>query len=172
VEPAQCAEFESRTFRERCLEAIVETIRLDVAGLFDWIVTIMKLKILAVLAGVTLVTGGCVTTVSDTKAPAVTFGKDRVPGRYERSLDQVYRAAFAVVGNNGVIVREYIPHDTNDNARSLQGRVDQCNVWIRVSSEEDPKVTSVIVEARTKWGTSNIELAHELEKEIALQLSQ
>jgi hypothetical protein len=148
-----------------------ETIRLDGDGLFDWIV-IMKLKFFVVLAGMALVTGGCVTTVSDTKTPAITFGKDRVPGRYERSVEQVYQAAFKVMTADGVVVREYIPHETANNTRSLQGKVGQCNVWISVASEDDPKVTAILVEARTKWGASNIELAHELEKEIALQLSQ
>ena len=143
---------------------------LDAGGLFDWIVTIMKKIIFAALAGMAIVTGGCVKTVSDTHTPAISFGKDRVPGRYERSIDQVYQAAFKVISNNGVVVTEYIPHDTTNNARSLQGKVNQCNVWVRVASEDDPKITSVVVEARTKWGNSNIELAHELEKEIALQL--
>ncbi len=130
----------------------------------------MKKIIFAALVGTAIITGGCVKTVSDTHAPAMWFGKDRVPGRYERSIDQVYRAAFTVVGNNGVIVQEYIPHDTSNNVRSLQGKVNDCDVWVRVASEDDPKITSIIVEARTKWGNSNIELAHELEKEIALQL--
>jgi hypothetical protein len=117
-----------------------------------------------------ILTGGCVKTVSDTHAPAIWFGKDRVPGRYERSIDQVYKAAFTVISNNGVVVTEYIPHDTSNGVRSLQGKVNQCDVWVRVSSEDDPKITSIVVQARTKWGNSNIELAHELEKEIALQL--
>jgi hypothetical protein len=30
----------------------------------------------------------------------------------------------------------------------------------------------VTVQARTKWGAGNIDLAHELEKEIALQLAR
>ena len=130
----------------------------------------MKKIIFAAVAGMALLTGGCVKTVSDTHAPAIWFGKDRVPGRYERSIDQVYKAAFTVVSNNGVVVTEYIPHDTNNGVRSLLGKVDQCDVWVRVSAEDDPKITSIVVEARTKWGNSNIELAHELEKEIALQL--
>ena len=145
---------------------------LDAGGLFDWIVTIMKMKIFAALVGTVMITGGCVKTVSDTHTAAISFAKDRVEGRYERSIDQVYRAAFTVMNNNGVIVTEYVPHDTSNNVRSLQGKVNQCNVWMRVSSEEDPKITSIVVEARTKWGNSDIELAHELEKEIALQLSQ
>lgn len=143
---------------------------LDEGGLFDWIVSTMKLKIFVALAGIALVTGGCVKTESGTHTPAMWFGKDRVPGRYPRSVDEVYRAAFTVVGKNGVVIQEYIPHDTTTNVRSLYGKVGECKVWISVAAEEDPKITSVVVEARTKWGNSNIELAHELEKEIALQL--
>ncbi|MFZ0826280.1 MAG: hypothetical protein WAO02_02550 [Verrucomicrobiia bacterium] len=134
----------------------------------------MKKIIFTVLVGMAIITGGCVKTVSDTHAPAVWFGKDRVEGRYERSIDQVYRAAFTVIGNNGVVVTEYIPHDTSEGVRSLQGKVNDCNVWVRVSAEDDPKATTtlIVVQARTKWGNSNIELAHELEKDIALQLSR
>ena len=130
----------------------------------------MKKIFFAVLVGMAFLTGGCVKTVSDTHAPAVWFGKDRVPARYERSIDQVYQAAFKVVSNNGVVVTEYIPHDTSNGVRSLLGKVDQCDVWVRVSSEDDPKITSVVVEARTKWGSSNIELASQLQTQIALQL--
>ena len=131
----------------------------------------MKTKIFALLAGMALITGGCVKTVSDTHQPSIwPVGKDKVQARYERTLDQVYRAAFTVVSNNGVVVQEYIPHDTSNNARSLQGKVDQCNVWISVAAEDDPKITSVVVQVLTKWGTSNIELASQLQTQIALQL--
>ena len=132
----------------------------------------MKTKIFAVLVGIAIVTAGCVKTVSDTPTPTmVPFGKDSVEGRYPRSLDQVYQAAVTVVNNNGAVVTEFIPHDTTNSVRSLQGKVDQCNVWMRVEAVE-PRITSVIVETRTKWGNKDIDLAHELEKEIALQLAR
>jgi hypothetical protein len=131
----------------------------------------MKAKVFMAGVGLALVTSGCVSTVSDTHTPAISFAKDRVEGRYQRSIDQVYQAAFTVITHDGVVVTEYIPHDTSGNVRSLQGKVDQCNVWVRVASaEDDAKITSIVVQARTKWGNSNIDLAHELEKEIALQL--
>jgi hypothetical protein len=76
-----------------------------------------------------------------------------------------------VVNNNGAVVTEFIPHYTTNSVRSLQGKVDQCNVWMRVEAVE-PRITSVIVETRTKWGNKDIDLAHELEKEIALQLAR
>jgi hypothetical protein len=35
----------------------------------------------------------------------------------------------------------------------------------------DTKTTQVDVEARSKWGMSDIDLIHELEKEIAIRLA-
>ena len=129
----------------------------------------MKTKIFAALVGITVVTAGCVKTVSDTHTATVSFGKDSVEGRYERTMDQVYQASVRVVQNNGAVVTEYIPHDTTNVVRSFKGKVDQCDVWVRVEAV-DPRITSVIVETRTKWHNKNLDLAHELEKEIALQL--
>jgi hypothetical protein len=131
----------------------------------------MKMKIFAALAGAVIVTTGCVSTVSDTHSPALTWSKDKVEGRYERSVDQVYQASVAVIQNNGVLLTEFIPHDNTNTVRSLQGKVNEKNVWIRVESV-DPKVTEVTVQARSSWGVSDVDLAHEMEKEIALQLAR
>jgi hypothetical protein len=131
----------------------------------------MKTKFFAAFAGIAIVTAGCISTVSGTKTAAVPFTKDTVQGRYERSVDQVYSAAVTVVQNNGVLITEFIPHDTTNTVRALRAKVNQNNVWISVASV-DPKITSVAVQARTKMGGSDIDLAHELEKEIALQLAR
>ena len=132
----------------------------------------MKTKYFAALVGITLFTAGCVSTVTDTHtATMVPFGRDSVKGRYQRPVDQVYQASVQVIQNNGVVITEFIPHDTTNTVRSLQGKANQCDVWLRVEAV-DPQVTQVTVEARTKWGNSNIDLAHELEKEIALQLAR
>ncbi len=132
----------------------------------------MKKTFFAVLAGVAVVVAtGCVHTVSDTSTFAVSYGKDSVAGRYQRDLDTVYKASVAVIQNDGVLLTEYIPHDNTNAVRSLTGRVNDCKVWIRVE-QVDPKISQVDVEARTKWGRVNIDLVHELEKEIALQLAR
>ncbi len=144
---------------------------LDAGGIFDWIVAHMKTKSFAALVGIALVTAGCVSTVTDTHTAAVSFARDRVEGRYQRPLDQVYQASVQVIQNNGTVITEFIPHDTTNTVRSLQGKANQCDVWLRVEAV-DPQITQVTVEARTKWGGSNIDLAHELEKEIALQLAR
>ena len=131
----------------------------------------MKKTLFAALAAVALVTVGCVGTVSDTHTFATTWGKDSVAGRYQRTLDQVYQASVAVIQNNGVMINEYIPHDNTNAVRSLLARVNDRKVWVRVEAV-DPKTTQVDVQARTKWGTRDLDLVHEIEKEIALQLAR
>ena len=119
--------------------------------------------------GIGLIATGCVRTVSGTKTAAWPLVKDRMEGKYERSVNEVYEAAKAVITSNGVLSTEYIPHDTTNTVRALDGKVKQRTVWIRVESV-DPNITAVTVQARTKGGGSDIELVHELEKEIALKL--
>lgn len=130
----------------------------------------MKKLLFSALAAA-LVATGCVQTVSGTHTFATVPGKDTMGGRYQRSIDQVYSAALTVIQQNGVLLTEYIPHDTTNAVRSLEGRVNEQDVWIRVQAI-DPQVTAVDVEARTKWGGRDLDLAHELEKEIALQLAR
>jgi hypothetical protein len=131
----------------------------------------MKKTIFALLAGATLIGTGCVKTVSDTHSFASTWSKDTVVGRYNRSVDQVYAASVAVIQANGVLVKEYIPHDTTNAIRALEGKVNQRNVWVRVEGI-DAKTTQVDVQSRGSWGVSDLDLTHELEKEIALQLAR
>lgn len=133
-------------------------------------ITLMKKKIFIILAGAALVVTGCVQTVSDTNAFAITPGRDSVSGRYQRSVDQVYQASKTVVSRDGVIVKEYVPHEYTNTVLQLQGRVNDRNVWVRVE-QVDPRVSQVDVEARTKYGTADVDLVHELEKEIALELA-
>jgi len=143
---------------------------LDADDFFDWIVPNMKTKIFAAVVGMAIITAGCVKTVSDTHTATVSFGKDNVEQRFQRSLDQVYQAAIRVVQNDGTVVTEYIPHDTTNAVRSFLGQVDQCKVWVRVEAV-DSNITSVIVQTRTNtWHNKNIDLAAQLSTEIALQL--
>jgi hypothetical protein len=133
----------------------------------------MKFKFFAVLAGAAIAVTGCVKTVSDTSSFALSPAKDSVTGRYNRTSDQVYQASLQVVANNGVLVREYITPGTNiaNVVRSLEAKVNQRNVWIRVQAV-DARTSQVDVQARSTWGGTDVDLAHELEKEIALQLAR
>jgi hypothetical protein len=137
------------------------------------LIVAMKKTILlcAVLAGAASIITGCVNTVTDNTAFATTaWSRDEVAGRYNRTVDQVYQASLAVIQKNGVLLTEFIPHDNTNNVRSLSGRVNDSHVWMRVTAV-DARTSQIDVQARTKWGLADVDLVHELEKEVALELA-
>jgi hypothetical protein len=129
----------------------------------------MKTQYVAALAGAALLGAGCVGTVDGRHRAGVPFVKDKIEGRYERSPDQVFAAAREVVRYNGTVIRESTVLGGTNTVRVLEGKVNQRSVWVRVEPV-DAKVTSVLVQVRTKGGGKDINLTHELEKQIALQL--
>lgn len=114
---------------------------------------------------------GCIDTVSGGKTAAVPFVKDKFSGHYERSLDQVFQAAKDVVKEMGTLATESTIYSQSYGVKALQGKINQCNVWIRVEAE-DSKITGVAVQTRTKSGGSDTDLAHEIEKQIAVKLAR
>jgi hypothetical protein len=131
----------------------------------------MKMKILAgMVCGTLLLAGaGCVSTVSGTKTAGVPFIKDSVEGNYARTVDQVVEAAKAVIQFNGTLVNETTQYVQTNSVRTVEGRVSERRVWVRVS-EREANVTQVLVQTRNSAGGSDLGLAHELEKQIALKL--
>jgi hypothetical protein len=106
---------------------------------------------------------GCYSTVDGRVKAGVPFSKDKIEGRYERPVDQVFAAAKEVMKFNGALEGE------NTIGKTLWGKVDTRTVWIKVE-EVDPKVSRVIVQARKKGGGRDIDLASEIDKQIALRL--
>jgi len=129
----------------------------------------MKLKLWAVILLPAILLAGCVKTVSDRKTGGIPLVKDRIEGRYERSVQQVYNAALYVIKFNGTLQNEIILHKDDAEVRALEGRVNKKRIYIRVEPV-DATVTSVVVQARTSGGGTDMTLAYELEKQIALQL--
>lgn len=131
----------------------------------------MKVKFLLPLVVTLIVAAGCAKTVSGRHTAAVPFTKDRVEGRYERPAVQVYMAAKDVVIANGLLLNEVTQHSaTNGVVLALEGRVQEKKVFIAVS-EIDPKVSSVIVQVRSSAGVRDLDIAHELEKQIGIRLA-
>lgn len=130
----------------------------------------MKLKLWAVILLPVIFAAGCVGTVSNRKTAAVPFVKDKAEGRYERTVEQVYNAAVYVINQNGMLQNEVKLHQDDAVALALEGRVNQRRIWIRVEPV-DAVITSVVVQARTSAGGTDMDLAHELEKQIALRLT-
>lgn len=117
----------------------------------------------ALLTALLAVTPGCYRTLDDRPRAGIPFRKDRIGGQYERNLDQVQAAARKVLSYNGQLASDDIIN------RVLVGKVDTRTVYVKLS-ELEPNLTGVTVQARTKGGGVDIDLAAEIEKQIALQL--
>ena len=131
----------------------------------------MKMKIFAAFGGIAIaiITAGCVSTVSDTQTTGI-YTPDKSVARYQRQFDDVYNAAVQVVSHDGILLAEHISHDTTNEVRSLDGKINGEKVYIQVESI-DPQITQVTVQARTSM-VGDTQEAHELDKEIALQLAR
>jgi hypothetical protein len=105
----------------------------------------------------------------------VPFIKDKVESRYELPVDRVFEAAKAVIQEDGMVQNEGLLYNQTNAvgnvAKTLQGRVNDHSVWVAVA-QEDPKVTDVTVQTRTQAGASDMDLAHEIDKQILLRLSR
>lgn len=130
----------------------------------------MKIKFVLTLAATLIIVTGCVTKQSGGSTLGVPLVRDSEEGRYELPVAEVYEAAKAVVRANGVLLRETTLHSaTNSVVLGVEGLVQERKVFISVS-QVDTKVTSIIVQVRTKMGGRDLDLAHDLEKQVALKL--
>ena len=130
----------------------------------------MKTKIFMGLLGALVIASGCVSTVDQRTTAGVPFLKDRIEARYQRTVDQVFQAARDVVKDMGTLVTESTLYNQTNTVRTVEGKVNQRNVWVRIESV-DPSVTAVIVQARTQAGGTDIVLAAEIDKNVALKLA-
>jgi hypothetical protein len=131
----------------------------------------MKISFFAILLGALLAGSGCVSTVDEHSTAGVPFVKDKVGGQYERTVDQIAAAARQVITSNGVLVNETTLYKHTNPVKTVEGKINQRSVWVRIESI-DPKVSAVTVQTRTAGGGSDLDLAHEVEKQIALKLVQ
>jgi hypothetical protein len=127
----------------------------------------MKKKIFGLLlAGLSSVWfSGCISTVDGHKHAGVPFKKDTISGRYERTVPQLFEAAKAVILANGTLQAD------NRVNNSLVGKVDTRTVYIKID-EDEPTISRVTVQVRKASGGADIDLASELEKQIALRLAR
>jgi hypothetical protein len=127
-------------------------------------------KIQIALLGVLVLVAGCVKTVNDQHAFALSPGKDKFENRYERTVDQVYAASVEVVKLNGAITRESVINPGPNPVKTIEAKVTGQEVWVRVEAV-DTKVTSVIVQVRTKAGGTDLQLTQQLANQIGIKLA-
>jgi hypothetical protein len=130
----------------------------------------MNTKMLLVLFGGLVLVCGCVKTVNDRHAFALSPGKDKFESRYKRPVDVVYAAALDVVNRNGTVSRESVINPGTNAVKTIEAKVDGRNVWVRVQAV-DSEVTSVQVQARTSGGGTDLTLVQELQIKIGIKLA-
>jgi hypothetical protein len=121
----------------------------------------MKKNVLALVFGFGFAAAlaGCVSTVDGRSQAGFPMTKDTIESRYERPVDQVFSSAKDILRLNGTLVSE------NTINHSLVAKVDTKTVWVAVD-EVEPKVSRVRVQARTKGGSGDVDLASEIDKQI------
>lgn len=126
----------------------------------------MKLKwIFPLVLGVTVIAlSGCVETLDGRKKAGMPWVKDQIEGRYERSPAELWSASKDVLKHQGTLISE----DTLKNV--LEASVDERTVWVKVE-EFDTRVSRVLVQARTKGGAADLEMAAYIDKQIAVRLA-
>ena len=111
-----------------------------------------------------LVLSGCVETLDGRHQAGMPLVKDRVEGRYETTPAQLWVAAKDVLKHQGTLLGE----DTLKNV--LEASVDERTIWVKVE-EFDTRTTRVLVQARTKGGSPDLEMAAFIDKQIAVRLA-
>lgn len=111
----------------------------------------------------TLLTG-CFSTQDNRTKVGLPLAKDKIESRYERPVETIFAAAKEVLRFNGTLYGE------NTISHVLEAKVDTRTVWVSVD-EVEPKVSRVIVQARKKSRLPDVDLAAEIDKQIALKLA-
>lgn len=124
----------------------------------------MKLRVftMAALAALMMVGSGCYSSL-DGRMKAGFPVKDTIVARYERPVEQIFQAAKQVLQYNGTLTSE------NTITKTLEAKIDTRTVWVKVDLVE-PSISRVQVQARLKGGGADLDLASEIDKQIALQL--
>ena len=133
----------------------------------------MRLKLLAcgVAAAAAVVATGCVSTASGGKAAGVPFINDQFQSLYKMPPGVVFQAAKDVLKSDGVVTNEGTNYDGTNEVQFVQARVNECRVWVSVSVAS-PGTTQAVVQVRRGSGGTDLVLANQIDKEIAVRMSR
>ena len=119
---------------------------------------------LLAISTLALVAGGCVSTLDGRHEAGNPLVKDKIVRVYERPVLECWAATKDVLQANGTVF-------SDDRMQStISARVDTRTVRVKVE-ELDKKLTRMTVQVRTRFGNSDIDLAGEMDKQIALRLA-
>lgn len=121
-----------------------------------------RLFLLCLASSIAAVSVGCISTPQG-KQFGLPSTRDTVTSRYERPMDQVLNSAREVLSRTGTLTGD----DVVNNA--VSAKINNRSVWVTVS-EVEPLVTEVKVRVRSSRGASDLVMAAEIDKQIALGL--
>lgn len=123
------------------------------------------------ILGLTLVCGltGCVHTVTENQPGQLPAYRDRVEMRYQKPLDVVFESAKRALNSYGNITSEGKVFATTNAVRIVEGQVNGRSVYMRLE-QIDPLVTSAIVQVRTKMGGTDLRVASDIVRRIAVEM--
>jgi hypothetical protein len=108
---------------------------------------------------------GCVNTIDGNTRWGVPAVRDKIESRYERPVPQIYEASKVVLMRLGKL------NVADEIGKVLEAKVDAKTVYVKVEADpSEPNITMVTVQARGKTGGGDLDLASEVDKQIALQL--
>lgn len=138
---------------------------LDLPCGFDCIPAMRKNAFVLIgISTLLVLAAGCVRTVDNRREYGNPLVKDKVVRVYERPVMQCWAAAKDVLAANGTVINEDVMQST------VSARIDTRTVRVKTESI-DPKMTRITTQVRTKTGNSDLDLAGEIDKQIALRLA-
>lgn len=131
---------------------------------------IMKTVKFAILAAAALCAAGCVHTVTDQNPGPMPAYRDRIEAKYDQPAKKVYEAAKRAINSYGNITREGSLTGGVAEVLTLEGSINQKRVWMRIEPAQPP-TTVVTIQIRAPAGGTDLTLAHDLQKQIAFELT-
>lgn len=125
------------------------------------------LNLALVLAAVVL--AGCVGTVTENQPGLKPAYQDRLEGRYLKSVDEVFEAAKRALNSFGTVSSEGKVLTGSNQVRVAEGEINGRRIYVRIE-EIDPQVTGAIVQVRTRMGGTDLRIAKDLIRRIAVEL--
>lgn len=124
-----------------------------------------KLFVVSLLAAVVGVSTGCYSTETGRTKFGLPFAKDVIVSRYSKPVATVFAAAKEVLAFNGTLTSENLIDNT------LTARADSKTIYVKVA-EVEAGISQISTQVRGSAGGPDIDLASEIDKQIAIKLAQ
>jgi len=112
---------------------------------------------------------GCVNTVTQNQPGTLPTYRDRLETRQQKPLEPVFEASKRALNSFGNITAEGKVFVGTNQVRIVEGNINGRAVYMRVE-EINPQLTSVLVQVRTKMGGTDLSVAKDVVRRIAVEL--